>query len=1031
MNETKPFLSTRDIIHAGFFDISQANALFHRLSEYGATTEYIHEVLNACGQALDPDNALSSFVILLENGQITCNETEQTLRNVLLLAGASSWLATMLNTRPYLLQAAKQADQALSITRQQRIDAMLEACHEATSTTNFAQQCAALRKQYYTQLVAIATYDVTQPDPVAIQPQVSQALSDLVDASLTAALAIAQSQVEGSQYCQFAVIGMGKLGAQEINYISDVDLVYVCQAKEDAPQGFDATRVGTKIAMMLAKACQSPIAGCTEPALWSIDTALRPEGKDGPLVRTLASFANYYESWAENWEFQALLKARAVAGDSELAEAYIKLINPLIWSASARPNFVSDCQHMRTRVESLIPADQQDREIKLGKGGLRDVEFSVQMLQLVHGRTDESLHVRPTHEAINRLTQGGYISRKISDKLQEDYSFERVLEHRLQLWAGKRTHLFPDLGSGNIGGLDRPREIRGEELAQNKAVRRLARCWNLLPDELVARFDRTRIHIRKIHRELYYRPMLPISAGLDDEQVKLSPAAIRERFAAIGFADPDAAARHVTALSEGLSRAAKINRILLPAVLQWLSQGQNPDMGLLGWRKLEELHGDDSDYLGFLRDSSSAAERLCRVLSNSRLLTAALEKSGESIHWLGDDSQLTPRSRESLATQTRAIVSRHQHSLRDVTHALRAMRRHEIERIALSWMSGLIDVPTCLEAASQCMDAVLSAAFDWAYAHQVQEFGTAKARVAILALGRYGGGEMNFSSDADCMVIYDPLMATNSGQSEQREVHNAEDPRESQRFALAVLNDIRAIATDQAGGEPKIELDLDLRPEGKNGPLVRSLASCATYYASWAEIWEAQALLRARFAAGSSELANEFFDRVANPFRYRKQPLDSAQLANIRKLKARMESERLPRGVRSDRHLKLGKGGLSDIEWTVQLLQLQHAYEIHELRTTSTLEALVALEAHGFIASDQAHTLHEAWLVLTAVRNANYLANARVSQADIVPDDMYSLGSIAVILGYPAHHGGQLDNQIMAYMRKCRDIMQRLFYGTE
>ena len=246
-----------------------------------------------------------------------------------------------------------------------------------------------------------------------------------------------------------------------------------------------------------------------------------------------------------------------------------------------------------------------------------------------------------------------------------------------------------------------------------------------------------------------------------------------------------------------------------------------------------------------------------------------------------------------------------------------------------------------------------------------------------------------------------------------------------------MADDLRAILQGPVSLEQKIELDLDLRPEGKNGPLVRSYASCKEYYGSWASTWEHQALLRARHAAGDRTLSEDFLRNLANPLRYPDRPVSQAQIAEIRKLKARMESERLPRGVRRERHLKLGKGGLSDVEWTVQLLQLEYAGKYEGLRVNSTLGALTELERLGLIDGGDAAQLRDTWRLCTAARNGNYLWNGRANQADILPDDMYSLGGIAVYLGYDAHRGQVFENDLLGAMRRCRDIMERLFYGLD
>ena len=1023
--------SSMDLIRAGLQDLDKARALFDQLKADDIPDERCAELLSALAHACDPDMALSNFVDIVNAMQSSQRDLEHVipdndaLKRLVTVLGVSDAMGKFMRFKPQLVEAAA-VDNCNShlFNHAQRRARLLKAVGAdpdepamPVASKDLAEAATALRSSYRNQLAAIIAQDAVADDPTSIQPTISRELSDLADAALEGALAIARHETEGSEHVRFTIIGMGKLGAQELNYVSDVDLIYVVEPADKDVDHQTLIRVGTKMGTMLQRVCQSAIMGVAEQPLWQIDGGLRPEGKDGALVRVLSSHKNYYEQWAENWEFQALLKARPVAGDPDLGQAYMDMTRPFVWSASKRKNFVYDCQKMRKRVEDLIPAPLKDREIKLGRGGLRDVEFTVQMLQLVHGRTDESLRTSNTLDSLQRLSEGGYVSRKQAVRMSQDYRFERVMEHRQQIWSLKRTHLFPDLGRASVGGLEKKRDIDVDELNQNQELRRLARAFGLHPEELVDKYDDTRREVRHLHLDIYYRPMLPVNAQMENDQIVLSVEAAQERFESIGFGDPDAAIRHVQALTAGVGRAAKINRIILPAVLQWLGEGQNPDMGLLNWRKLEENFGTESGYLGFLRDSTSAAQRLCHILSNSRFLGDALNKSVESISWLGDDDNLQARTREALDVQTGSALERFGSNINEFATSMRAMRRHEIERIGLSWMSGVISDSDSLKAMTDVYDAIIDASLTWAVRHQIAEFGveTAPAGITVIAMGRYGGREVNFSSDADAILIYRPADDADDGQA------NA--------FAKKVVEDLRNILQGPTTLEPKIELDLDLRPEGKNGPLVRSYASCEEYYESWASTWERQALLRARYAAGDAELARDFLINIADPLRYPTTELTEAELQNIRKLKARMEAERLPRGVRRERHLKLGKGGLSDVEWTVQLMQLQHAGDIKDLRVNGTLEALDVLEAKKLISAIDAIQLRKAWTLCTAARNGSYLWSGRANQADILPDDIYSLGGIAVYLGYGAHRGQHFENDLLAVMRKCRDVCQRLFYG--
>ena len=1019
--------SSMDLIRAGLQDLDKARALFDQLKADDIPDERCAELLSALAHACDPDMALSNFVDIVNAMQSSQRDLEHVipdndaLKRLVTVLGVSDAMGKFMRFKPQLVEAAA-VDNCNShlFNHAQRRARLLKAVGAdpdepamPVASKDLAEAATALRSSYRNQLAAIIAQDAVADDPTSIQPTISRELSDLADAALEGALAIARHETEGSEHVRFTIIGMGKLGAQELNYVSDVDLIYVVEPADKDVDHQTLIRVGTKMGTMLQRVCQSAIMGVAEQPLWQIDGGLRPEGKDGALVRVLSSHKNYYEQWAENWEFQA----RPVAGDPDLGQAYMDMTRPFVWSASKRKNFVYDCQKMRKRVEDLIPAPLKDREIKLGRGGLRDVEFTVQMLQLVHGRTDESLRTSNTLDSLQRLSEGGYVSRKQAVRMSQDYRFERVMEHRQQIWSLKRTHLFPDLGRASVGGLEKKRDIDVDELNQNQELRRLARAFGLHPEELVDKYDDTRREVRHLHLDIYYRPMLPVNAQMENDQIVLSVEAAQERFESIGFGDPDAAIRHVQALTAGVGRAAKINRIILPAVLQWLGEGQNPDMGLLNWRKLEENFGTESGYLGFLRDSTSAAQRLCHILSNSRFLGDALNKSVESISWLGDDDNLQARTREALDVQTGSALERFGSNINEFATSMRAMRRHEIERIGLSWMSGVISDSDSLKAMTDVYDAIIDASLTWAVRHQIAEFGveTAPAGITVIAMGRYGGREVNFSSDADAILIYRPADDADDGQA------NA--------FAKKVVEDLRNILQGPTTLEPKIELDLDLRPEGKNGPLVRSYASCEEYYESWASTWERQALLRARYAAGDAELARDFLINIADPLRYPTTELTEAELQNIRKLKARMEAERLPRGVRRERHLKLGKGGLSDVEWTVQLMQLQHAGDIKDLRVNGTLEALDVLEAKKLISAIDAIQLRKAWTLCTAARNGSYLWSGRANQADILPDDIYSLGGIAVCLGYGAHRGQHFENDLLAVMRKCRDVCQRLFYG--
>lgn len=914
-----------------------------------------------------------------------------------------------------------------------------------------------LRRAYRARLLRIAATDVTAPEPTAVMPAVAAALADLAAAALEGALAVARSEEEDHAVgVRLSVLGMGKTGGRELNYISDVDVVYVAEpgALPDGTPACDedhALRVATRLAGRLAQVCSGASA---EPALWQVDAALRPEGKQGPLVRTLASHVAYYERWAVTWEFQALLKARPVAGDLALGEAYTAAVGPLVWQAVERPNFVEDARAMRKRVEDNVPVAEADRQIKLGKGGLRDVEFTVQLLQLVHGRADEDIRSRTTLDALAALSQGGYVGREHARRMEECYRFLRALEHRVQLFRLRRTHLMPTAEA------DLRRLARG--LGQGGA------------DDLVKTWRAVRREVRDLHEAVYYRPLLPATALLSTGEASLAPKAAMARFAAIGYRDPAGAMRHVQALTDGVSRRAAIQRQLLPVLLGWFAEGADPDEGLLAFRKLSDTLGSTHWYLRLLRDSAEAASRLAQVLSSSRYLADAIGRSPESVRWLAETEALAPRGVRRLASEADALLGRAQ-EVEAATVALRALRRRELARTGVAEVLGALGPVEAANAISDAADVVLAGglriAEHEARAARKVARGDEPARLLIVAMGRLGGQELGYGSDADVMFVYEA-------------VGGAPD-KEANDYALTVAKNLRRILS-AVGPEPGLPVDADLRPEGRNGPLVRSFDSYAEYYGRWSSPWEAQALLRARAlsgtlsvvaAGGPEEGAVEAslsdggtapaaaaaagaragsaepggaadldlgpgaaggrslgarFTALIDPLRYPEGGPGEAVLREVRRIKARVESERLPRGADPARHLKLGRGGVSDVEWTVQLLQLQHAFEVPGLRTTGTVAALEAARAADLLTDDDAQVLLEAWRLASRLRSAIVLWSGRTTGAgvDMLPHDSHALAGIARLLG-DVGTGPELEEQYLRVARRARAVMERVFYGAD
>ncbi|WP_216404430.1 bifunctional [glutamine synthetase] adenylyltransferase/[glutamine synthetase]-adenylyl-L-tyrosine phosphorylase [Arcanobacterium phocae] len=886
------------------------------------------------------------------------------------IMGFSSALADLLVVHPHLLD-----------TLHEQPDAPLSVSYSPTEKNQIEE----LRLAYYRRLITIAAYDLTADDPVAFVPTASELITQLVDQTLQAALNLAHRFIPSANLIDFSIITMGKTGARELNYVSDVDVIYIAEPSHPEVSDTEVIRIGTTIASWLTHAISSP---GPIPALWELDTNLRPEGKNGPLVRTVESHKAYYERWAQPWEFQALLKARPLDSDDEASQRYMDIVNPLVWEVANREGFVDSVRHMRQRVEAHLRREIADRQLKLGPGGLRDIEFTVQLLQLVHGRTDPSIRVAKTLDAISALVEGGYIGRETGGKLDHHYRFLRTLEHRIQLQRLRRSHDIPPLS--RLG--------------------RVAAAMSYDSQGLENQWQRIRHEVRQLHTAMFYHPLLPSLASLDPDNVVLEEHAARERLSAIGFKDPHSALRNLRALTQGLSRTASIQRHVLPAMIGWMAQATEPDHGLNAFRDVSEKLGSTSWYMRLLRDSALVAPRLAYLLATSRYIAQMLPTLPEAIVWLDDDGLLSPRSPADLTDELHALLKRRNTPLSKAM-AGRYLRRREMLRMAIGQTLGITTPQQVRVALSDITDLAISAALIAAQHDTAHD-----ARYAIIALGRLGGQEIGYVSDADVIFVYEPA----SGATDDDAL------AEATRVAAETLALLKS-----TGSEPVIVTDIQLRPEGKQGAIARSVESYRAYYERWGSAWERQALLRARYCCGDKEVASAWFASI-NSFRYPANGVSPHDIREIQMLKIRMEKERIPRGIDPSRHVKLGRGGLADVEWTAQLIQLMNAGRYPELRCPSTIKTIREASRCGLLHPDDARVLIEAWDRASLIRDLNVLATGKTGlNVDVVPDDPAVLQLIAAIIRLPQQQSHDFSEQYLRASRRARTVTNKIFYDEK
>lgn len=979
-------LSLTQFAKAGFSDLSTAREEVENLSGVvGVTAEFLLGVLSS---AADPDRAL----FWLRRISQTSPKHLISIKNILDSRDSAVRLALVLGASRGLAEFIERFEPALKLFLKEPLLPQDQQHSFDKLSANFDPHSENARDQlrisYRLLMLEIALWDLSCDNPQEEIPQVSAALADIAGATLECGLQIAKSELKSSfgeeeiAAVDFAIIAMGKCGARELNYLSDVDVIYVGQPSQSHDISNEkALTIATRLAQHTARAIMEH---SKEPGLWEVDANLRPEGKDGALVRTLDSHLTYYERWAKDWEFQALLKARFVAGSRDLGQQYIQGVAPKVWSSANRSDFVEQVQHMRERVTAHIPDEEVDFQIKLGPGGLRDVEFTVQLLQLVHGLSDESLHTQSTLESLKKLTDGGYVGRDEAESFARGYEFLRLLEHRLQLRNLSRTHLMPQ---------------------DEEEQRILARSTGLFTTakDVVSAWQRTKLEVRELHEKLFYRPLLAAVAKLPEETHQLTSDQAQARLQAIGFTDPKGALNHIAALTSGVSRRASIQRALLPVMLQWLSEGASPDHGLLTFRILSEKLGESHWFLRMLRDSAGAAKRLTYVLSGSRYVARLMELIPEAAAWFDDENDLRPVSQENLLAEIDAIITRHPGDVEASRKAVRALRRREVLRLAIASILKVINI----EEIGYGLSSVTTAAL-YGYLRISLSDEEINPEMAIIALGRYGGRELGFDSDADIVYVYRPTPEC--------------DGEAAQKRAEQIILRIKELSED-----PRLpfEIDTDLRPEGKKGPIARSLDSYRAYYERWSELWEAQALLRARPATGSPGLLEDVINLV-NQVRY---PEDFAEenLREIRRIKARVEAERLPQGADPLRHVKLGRGSLSDVEWTAQLLQLINGRKLPALQTTSTLDAIRAAADAKLISFEDSNRLIDAWIFASRVRSAITIWADRAT--DVLPVDFHDLEGIARLMGYPAGSASRLEEDYLVITRRCRQVVEKVFFG--
>lgn len=839
-------------------------------------------------------------------------------RVVVAVAAASAWLGRLVLADPAALDVLGDLDRAVDVT---------------------ADDPPGLARWRHLEHLRIAGRDLTGRDTLETTLHLVTAMAtEVVDRALGLAGATG-----------VAVIAMGKAGGDELNYASDVDVVLVGDRADPTQQR--AARRFLEVAR----------------AALRIDVDLRPEGRDGPLVRTVDGYRSHWARWAEPWERQALLKAHPMAGPRDLGRAFAAAAADELWERGFGADAIHQVRAMKERTERHASAGRSAAgDIKRTPGGLRDIEFSAQLLQLVHGPLDPSLRVRGTLPSLDALVGGGYVDRDDAAGLGAAYRFLRRLEHAVQLDEDRQVHAVPHARSDRIrlarvlGFVDTPRRSALESLDAE-----LAAC---------------RSRVRTIHERIYFRPLLDAFVGVD---APLGTEAAATRLVAFGFADAERTRQAVTELTRGLTRTSRLMAQMLPLLLDWLSVGPDPDRGLLALRTL--VAGHAPAVTAAFRDSPASARRLCQVAATSPPLIRALGHAPDLLRALGE-----PLPDASAVEHRLVRIARSRPDADQRRAALRHGVRQEQARVGVAdVLDEQADVDVGRSLAGIARGAVRAAV----------ALADPRVPVAVLTVGRLAGGRLGYGSDLDLLLA-----------------HGAEDEAGRQEAARAG-EAIRRVLLGTGPADRIFDVDLDLRPGGRSSPLVQGRAGIAEHVERWAEPWNRLALSRLRPLAGDLDLAEAVVAAVA-PTVWR--PLEESDLRSIRRVKARAERERIPAGDDPTFHLKLGPGALTDIELTVGLLLL-----VHSIRQPAVAEGILALRDGGHLTAEEADDLAAAHAFCDRTRNRSTLIAGGGRQSLPTGEE---LATLARSLGTT---GPQLRDRYLRLTRRARRVVLRRFYGQD
>ena len=817
------------------------------------------------------------------------------------------------------------------------------------------------------------------------------AMSELADECIRTALDLATGFLGGraGEIGRFCILAMGKLGARELNLSSDVDLVYLHASSGSPDSSEAAARLGESFTEILS-------AGC-----FRIDLRLRPGGRFAPLVTPIEGAINYYQSLGQTWERAALLRARPVAGALEIGHRLRAELNHFVFRSYLDFDTLRQLRAMKRQIEAELKTPAMiERNIKLGRGGIRELEFIVQALTLIYGGRDPRLRTEQTVGALEQLDSLGYLPSKRARELSDAYLFLRDVEHKLQIVAGLQTHVLPADDDGM------------RTLAARMGFGKLSGALGKFSGQL------------KSHRALVATQFRETLAGGDEESTRsvsdaaelawnsaLAPDSSTRYLRELGFARADESARHLELLASGPSHAptSPRRRELLerlgPMMIDEISRLPDPDLALMNLAELIAAIGARTSFLGLLEQHPATRRIMLRLFASSAYLSTIFIRHPDMLDTLvRSDLAATRRSPAELRDELAGMIAASP-DFETKLDALRAFRHQEFLRIAIADLAGELDLFDVQRELTSLAETVLDEAMSLARIQTEARFPIpATMRLCAIAMGRLGASEMSYNSDLDLIFVYDDRAEVAAG---------------SREIASRITQKLIAILESRTREGYAYKLDLRLRPSGNAGPLVASLAGFRDYHRQSSVVWERQALVRARVITGDPELGREV-EAARQEFVYGR-GLTAAEVGEIAAMRRRMENE-IGAENKTRLNIKQGRGGLVDVEFLVQMMALSHGHRSPELRVRDTMGLLEALDGLHLLAQADAAALKDDYRFLSRLENRLRIESDRPAWA--VPTSVAALRPLARRMGFQGPNGAA---RMLAELAKRRDRIRAIF----